>query len=46
MDFPSFLEGLSLRPGDYLARISADGHFPSFLEGLSIRQAVVMAQDD
>ena len=38
MDFPSFLEGLSLRrvlsPGKYLARID----FPSFLEGLSLRR--------
>ena len=37
-DFPSFLEGLSLRHilvGDFEAPLD---YFPSFLEGLSLRQ--------
>ena len=38
-DFPSFLEGLSLRPLLCGAcRGSEDYNFPSFLEGLSLRR--------
>ena len=37
-NFPSFLEGLSLRPGVAVGGHNVDGDFPSFLEGLSLRQ--------
>ena len=35
--FPSFSEGLSLRPGAFANAQAALGHFPSFSEGLSLR---------
>ena len=40
MNFPSFLEGLSLRPVEIAELIGALEDFPSFLEGLSLRQRV------
>ena len=39
MDFPSFLEGLSLRPFKLGSGALVAANFPSFLEGLSLRLA-------
>ena len=41
-NFPSFLEGLSLRPKRKATFHTKDMHFPSFLEGLSLRRLCVV----
>ena len=42
-DFPSFLEGLSLRPNRTVSlELTVSEDFPSFLEGLSLRRAGVL----
>ena len=42
-DFPSFSEGLSLRPGLNFVRGVGGENFPSFSEGLSLRHLLVGA---
>ena len=37
-DFPSFSEGLSLRPNIFMSGGALKGYFPSFSEGLSLRR--------
>ena len=38
VDFPSFSEGLSLRPTQHAVLPESAPHFPSFSEGLSLRR--------
>ena len=44
-DFPSFSEGLSLRPEDDENRAGAAADFPSFSEGLSLRRPLPRVHD-